>query len=144
MSLAQLVPSIAAASSNLIVSADAEDQAAARIIDNINRMGFIASSHMKSAPVVKLSWKESRRQRLCASPPLQASAAGLQSADETGVDQQPVEAAGFRAVLAGIEHALAAQHDPLLLLKRGIERNAGGLLDHDRDISCIESFERRR
>src|SRR5947207_2339945 len=124
MSLAQLVPSIAVASSNLIVSADAEDQAAARIIDNINRMGFIASSHMKSAPVVKLSWKESRRQRPCASPPLQASAAGLQSADETGVDQQPVEAAGFRAVLAGIEHALAAQHDPLLLLERGIERPA--------------------
>ena len=59
MSLAQLAPSIAAASSNLIVSAEAEDQTVTRIIDNINRMGFMASSDMKSAPAVKLSRNES-------------------------------------------------------------------------------------
>src|SRR2546430_16690195 len=135
MSLAQLVPSIAVASSNLIVSADAEDQAVTRIIDNINRMGFIASSHMKSAPVVKLSWKESRRQRPCASPPLHASAAGLQSADATGVEQQPVEAAAFRAVPAGLEHAPSGQHHPLLLLLPGIRRHAGGPPDYDRGVS---------
>jgi hypothetical protein len=64
MSFAQLAASIAAASSNLIVSADAEDQAVAITIDNINRVGInrvgvMASSHMESAPAVKLSRKES-------------------------------------------------------------------------------------
>src|SRR5258706_4263054 len=59
MSLAKLAASSPAASSNLIVCADAGKQAVARTIDNINRLGFMASSHMKSAPVVKLSRQES-------------------------------------------------------------------------------------
>src|SRR5258708_465321 len=41
---------------------------------------------------------------------------GLKSLDHPGVDQEPVEAAGFRAALAVVEHALAAEHDVLLLL----------------------------
>src|SRR5713101_3949941 len=141
MSLAQLVPSIAAASSNLIVSADAEDHAVARTIDNINRTGFIASSHMKCAPLVKLS----RKGKLRSGPArAQASPARLQSPHEAGVDQEPVEAAGFRAVLAGIEQALAAQHDLLLLLERGIERNAGGFLDHQRQIGPVDGIHHSR
>src|ERR1700719_842840 len=76
ISLAQLAPKSPAASSNFIVSADAEDQAAARRIDNINRMAFITSSHMKSVPVVKPLRKEScKMPQPPPSPPLQASAA---------------------------------------------------------------------
>src|SRR6266576_2275776 len=86
MSLAQLAPSIAAASSNLIVSAEAEDQAATRTTDNINRMGFMASSDMNSAPAVKLSRKGKPRRRPCAASPLQAGRGRLQSAHQTGVD----------------------------------------------------------
>jgi hypothetical protein len=41
MSLAQLVPSIAAASSNLIVSADAEDHKTIGRTRNIDRIGFM-------------------------------------------------------------------------------------------------------
>jgi hypothetical protein len=44
----------------------------------------------------------------------------LQSLDQAGVDQQSIEAAGFRPALAGVEHALASQHDLLLLLERWI------------------------
>ena len=43
--------------------------------------------------------------------------------DQAGIDQEPVEAAGLSAVLAGLEQALAAKHDFLLLLERGIERS---------------------
>src|SRR5258708_18259085 len=64
--------------------------------------------------------------------------ASLQSVHQTGVDQEPVEAAGFRAVLAGVKHALAAQHDGLLLLERRIERDAGGFLDHQRQVRPVD------
>src|SRR6266550_2370337 len=68
----------------------------------------------------------------------------LQSVYQSGIDQKSIEAPGFRAILAGIEHALAAQHDALLLLERRVERNAGGFLNYDRNISRIECFQRRR
>src|SRR6266852_6447689 len=63
---------------------------------------------------------------------------------ETGVDQQPVEAPRFRTVLAGIEHALAAQHDALLLLERRIERDARGFLDHQWQISPVDGVHHGR
>src|ERR1700730_17816486 len=44
ISLAQLAPSIPAASSNFIVSADADDQAVTRTMDNIDRIGLMVSS----------------------------------------------------------------------------------------------------
>ena len=57
---------------------------------------------------------------------------------------KPVEAAGFGAVLAGVEHALAAQHDVLLLLERRIERDAGGFLDHQRQIGAVDRVHHGR
>ena len=41
----------------------------------------------------------------------------LQSLDLPGIDQEPVEALRLGAVVAGIEHALAPQHDLLLLFE---------------------------
>jgi hypothetical protein len=41
----------------------------------------------------------------------------LQSVDQAGFNQQPVEPARFGAGIAGIEHAPAPQHDLLLLLE---------------------------
>ncbi len=55
----------------------------------------------------------------------------LQSPDHPRLDQQPVEPPGLGAVLAAVEDALAAEHDLLLLGEGGIERNAGGFLDHE-------------
>jgi hypothetical protein len=55
MSLEQLAPSIPAASSNLIVSADAGDEATIKRKGNIDRARFIVSSHMKETPEVKAS-----------------------------------------------------------------------------------------
>src|SRR3954454_22461079 len=67
-----------------------------------------------------------------------------QSLDQPGIDQEPVEALCLSAVVAGIEHALAPQHDPLLLLEGGIERNAGGFLDHQRQIGAIDRVHHGR
>lgn len=63
--------------------------------------------------------------------------------DHPGIDQEPIEAPGLRTVLAGVEHALAAQHDLLLLLERRIERDAGGLLDHQRQVGTIDRIHHR-
>src|SRR6202022_4850245 len=64
----------------------------------------------------------------------------LQSPHQAGVDQEPVEATGFRAVLAGVKQTLAAQHDLLLLLERGIEREPGGFLDTRRKIGSVDGI----
>src|ERR1700690_4111309 len=69
---------------------------------------------------------------------------GSQSVDHPGVDQQPVEPAGFVAALAGVKHALAAQHDVLLLLERRIERDAGGFLDHQRQVGAVDRVHHGR
>jgi hypothetical protein len=64
MSLAQLVPSIPVASSNLIVSADAGEQAATiERPSMIDRIWFMGSFRMKQAPRVKPSGKENFRCR---------------------------------------------------------------------------------
>src|SRR5580693_4598462 len=63
---------------------------------------------------------------------------GLQSVDHPGVDQQPVEPAGFGAAPAGVKYAPAAQHDVLLLLERRIERDAGGFLNHQRQVGAVD------
>src|SRR5258705_5967057 len=68
----------------------------------------------------------------------------LKSAYQSRVDQEPVEAAGLCAVLAGIEQALAAQHDLLLLLERRVERNAGSFLDHQRQIGPVDGIHHGR
>src|SRR3984893_3683397 len=70
-------------------------------------------------------------------------AGSLQSVHQASVYQKPVEAAGFRAVLAGVEHSLAAQHDLLLLLERRVERDTGGFLDHQRQIGPVDRIHHR-
>src|SRR5690242_8105947 len=62
----------------------------------------------------------------------------LEALDESGLDQQSIEPAGFRAVLAGVEYALATEHDVLLFLERGIERYAGGFLDYQWQIGRVD------
>jgi hypothetical protein len=37
--------------------------------------------------------------------------------DQARIDQETIEAAGFGAVLAGVEHSPAAKHDGFLLLE---------------------------
>src|SRR5690242_9958568 len=64
-----------------------------------------------------------------------------QALDEGGGDQQPVEAPRLRAVAAVVIDALAALEDLLLLGKRGIERQAGELLDHQRQVGPVERVE---
>src|SRR5882724_10409249 len=51
--------------------------------------------------------------------PADLKSANLQTVHQPGIDQKPVEAAGFRAVPAGVEQTLAAKHDAFLLLERG-------------------------
>src|ERR1700754_2072957 len=68
----------------------------------------------------------------------------LQILDDPGVDQESVEAPCFGAVLAGVEQALAAEHDLLLLLEGRIEGYAGGFLDHQRQIGGIDGVHHRR
>src|SRR5436309_3515173 len=64
--------------------------------------------------------------------------ARLQSPDQAGVYQKAVETTGFRAALASVEHPLATKHDALLLVERGIERNAGGFQNHQWEIRPID------
>src|SRR5262245_32268746 len=59
-------------------------------------------------------------------------AARLKVLDEAGLDQHAVEAARLRAVAAGIEQAVAAEHDLLLLHECRIKRNARRVLNDDR------------
>ena len=66
------------------------------------------------------------------------------SLDHPGVDQKPIKSSRLRAFLAGVEHAVAAKHDLLLLLERRIERDAGGFLDYERDVGRIECIKRGR
>src|SRR5215203_4155210 len=53
----------------------------------------------------------------CALPTLRSYeiSRGSQPLDHPGVDQEAVEAARFGALLAGVERAVAAEHDALLL-----------------------------
>src|SRR6266511_4750770 len=68
----------------------------------------------------------------------------LQPLDQAGVDQQPIEAPRLRSAATGIEQSLAALENPLLLGKRGIERQAGGLLHDQRKIGSVDGLERGR
>src|SRR4051812_23087768 len=67
----------------------------------------------------------------------------LEVLHKSRLDQQAVEAPRLGAVLAGIEQALAAEHDILLLLKGGIKGNAGRLLHHQRQIGRIDRIHDR-
>src|ERR1700754_4458514 len=53
MSLAQLVPNMAAPSSNFMVSAKAGDQTTIEYSSNIDWNGFMATSHSRQLPMVK-------------------------------------------------------------------------------------------
>src|SRR3981081_2107501 len=68
----------------------------------------------------------------------------LESLDEAGVDQQPVETPRFGAIVALIEQPVAALHDLLLLDEAGIARQARGFLDDQRQIRRIEPVQRGR
>src|SRR5262245_22350115 len=65
----------------------------------------------------------------------------LKSLDQAGVDQQPVEAARFRAAGAGVEQSFAALKDSFLLGEGRIERQAGGLLHDQREIRTFNGVE---
>src|SRR5262245_33432585 len=66
----------------------------------------------------------------------------LQPLDQTGVGQEPVEAARLGAAGAGIEQPLAALEDPLLLGERRIEWQARGLLHDQRQVGPLDGVER--
>src|SRR5260221_6541348 len=59
--------------------------------------------------------------------------------DQADVNQQPVEAARLCAIRAQIELALAAAENALLLDEGGIERHAGRLQHHQRQIGCVKA-----
>jgi hypothetical protein len=48
------------------------------------------------------------------------------------IDQQAVEALGFRALLAGVEQTLATEHDLFLFRECRVQRNARRFLDRQR------------
>src|SRR3954453_14005634 len=62
----------------------------------------------------------------------------LQLLDQPCIDQQTVEPPRFRAAIAGIEDALAATQDVLLLHEGRIERQPSRLQDHQRQIRRVE------
>src|SRR6202035_3771610 len=120
-----------------------------RNCDATRRMTMARTPQKASGAVFisRIAWPHSRRPHAYLRRELVSG--GLQSVDQAGVDQEPVEAAGFGAVLAAVEHPLAAQHDVLLLLERRIERHTGRLLDHQRQIGPVDrvhhgrTFDRR-
>src|SRR5712691_7735915 len=64
--------------------------------------------------------------------------------DQTGVDQQPVEAPRLGAAGTGVEGAVATFENPFLLGIGGIEREAGSLLHDEGQIRRLERVERGR
>src|SRR4029077_15510131 len=72
------------------------------------------------------------------------SATQLQSLDQAGVDQQPIEAARFGTMVAAVEQAVAALEHFLLLDEARIERHPGGLLHDQRKVGRLDPLARRR
>jgi hypothetical protein len=68
----------------------------------------------------------------------------LEALDQAGLDQKPVETARLGAGRAAVEPPLAAIEDLLLLGKGRVERQAGGLLDDQRQEGRLQRVERRR
>src|ERR1700674_1527634 len=109
ISLAQLAPSIPAASSNFIVSADADDQAVIRTMDSIDRTGLMISS----APWVDQALKARLRRtpspampRVChrsagSSPHNRCACAALTPRAGLAADEDPALAG--RGILLGRE-----------------------------------------
>jgi hypothetical protein len=62
---------------------------------------------------------------------------------QAGIDQQPVETPGLRAVSAAVELAMAALQNLFLFGKAGIERHAGCFLHHQRQVSRVQRVKRR-
>src|ERR1700733_7957249 len=60
------------------------------------------------------------------------------SLDHSGVDQESIEMPCLGARVASVEHAVAAHHDLFLCVEGRIERDAGGFLDHQRQIGAID------
>src|SRR5579872_5905676 len=67
----------------------------------------------------------------------------LKPLDQAGVDQQTIEAARLRTILAGVEKAPTSQHDLFLLGKGRIEREARRLLNHERQIRPVDRVHDR-
>src|SRR5712675_3295207 len=74
----------------------------------------------------------------------ECGSANLQALDQPGIDQHAVEAPHLGAAGAWIEQPVATLHDLLLLGETGIERQAGGLLNEQRQIGRVERIERGR
>src|SRR5579862_8882081 len=68
----------------------------------------------------------------------------LQIFNEAGVDQHAIEMPRLGTVVAAVKQPIASQQDFLLLGERRIERQAGGVLYHDRKIGTFQRVERRR
>ena len=68
----------------------------------------------------------------------------LKSVNQAGIEQQPIKATRFCAVLAGIEAAATAQHDLFLLGEGRIKGDAGRLLDYQRQIGAIDRVHDNR
>src|SRR5712691_3208162 len=68
----------------------------------------------------------------------------LESFDEAGIDQQPVEAPRRGAVVAAIELARALPENTFLFREGGIERKSRGLQRYERQIGRIEAITRGR
>src|SRR5580704_124752 len=64
--------------------------------------------------------------------------------DQPGVDQHAIEMARRGAVVAAVEQAVATEEYFLLRGERRIERQAGGLLHHQRQVRAFQRLERRR
>src|SRR4029453_11567197 len=75
---------------------------------------------------------------------LDQSATQLQSLDQAGVDQQPVEAARFGTTVAAVEQAVAALEHLLLLDEARIGRHSGRLLHDQRKVGRLDPLARRR
>src|SRR5262245_64246546 len=70
------------------------------------------------------------------------TAQASESLDQSGIDQQPIEASGLRAAGAEIEQAPTTAEDLLLLDEGGIERHSRGFQDRKRKIRRVERLER--
>src|SRR5262245_50383417 len=66
----------------------------------------------------------------------------LETLDQAGVDQEPVEAARLCAVRTAVEQAAAALEDSLLLGERGIKRDARAFQRDERKIRRLDHVER--
>src|SRR5262245_3121883 len=66
----------------------------------------------------------------------------LEPLDQAGIDQHAIETSRLGSAIAIEKQSVAALHDLLLLLERGVERQARGLEDDKRKIRAFDGIER--